>query len=224
LVPATRFYLRYTLVGDQRATTDIWRRSVSYEDRDGRRLLHVSQRWDGAGEKKYTVLKDSWFEPKTFRPLTHESHATKDGTLTVSGYRFLESRVVGMPDLADNSKRDFVLETALRAYNFETDIELFQTLPLAKGYQARVPFYDPGLDPPAWYTYTVTGDDSIPGPDGRRTDCWVVTTDFNQPGKYWAQFWLAKRTQVLVREQTWMPDGSILVKTLLNGDGAKRAS
>ena len=31
-----------------------------------------------------------------------------------------------------------------------------------------------------------------------------------------SRFWFAKKTQVLMREETSMPDGSTLVKTLLN--------
>jgi len=221
LVPATRLYARYLVVGDQRQTIDIWRRVVSYEQHEGRRLLHVSQRWDGNGDKKYTVLKDSWIEPKTFLPVSHESRVTKEGKTTVSGFRFLRDRVLGMPELADNAKADFALEMSEPAYNFEPDIELLQTLPLARGYQARIRFYDPGLEPPAWYTYSVTGEDKWPGPDGRDLACWIVSTDSNQPGKYFTRFWIAKRTQIMLREQTWMPDGSMLVKTLLNGEGRR---
>jgi len=45
-------------------------------------------------------------------------------------------------------------------------------------------------------------------------DCWVVTTDYNQPGAE-ARFWFAKASQLMVREQSSPHDGKVLVETLI---------
>ena len=52
------------------------------------------------------------------------------------------------------------------------------------------------------------------GPAGP-VDCWIVTTDYNQPGSV-SKFWYAKGTQLMVRQESTLPDGRTLVKTLLD--------
>ena len=67
---------------------------------------------------------------------------------------------------------------------------------------------------PARYLFKVAGEDSIAGPSGK-VDCWRVTTDYNQPGTV-STFWFAKQTQLMVRQEGKMPDGRILVKTMID--------
>lgn len=219
LKPGVHRYLRYTVQDGKRSTKDIWSREVRFETVDGKPQLRIVQRWDAVGEKSYTLKQDSRFEAGTMRPLTHVREATRDGKTETAGYRFLPGKVVGMAELPDNARKDFVAESPEPAYNFETDMEFLQSLPLAPGYAASIPFYDPGRDPPKRYVFKVAGSDRLPGADGRDIDCWLVTADYNQPGHV-TRFWFAKRSQVMIREESPMPDGSVLVKTLLPPEAA----
>ncbi|MBI1773094.1 MAG: hypothetical protein HYR68_12245 [Burkholderiales bacterium] len=107
------------------------------------------------------------------------------------------------------------MPSAVATYNFETDLEFFQTLPLATGYEARVNFYHPGSPTaPAYYSFKVAGEESIAGPTGN-VDCWLVTTDYNRPGSV-TKFWFAKQSQIMLRQEAKMPDGRTLVKTLID--------
>ncbi len=63
-------YLRYKIQDERRTILDIWTREIRYDVKDGRRLLHSVQEWDGAGTDQYVLAIDAWFEPNTFRPLT----------------------------------------------------------------------------------------------------------------------------------------------------------
>lgn len=219
LKPGVHRYLRYTVLDGKRSTKDIWSREVHYDTVDGQRQLRITQRWDAVGEKPYTHKQDSRFEAGTMRPLTHMSESTRDGKTRIAGYRFLPGKVIGMNDLPGNAQQDFALATPEASYNFETDIEFLQSLPLASGYTASIPFYDPGLSPPARYVFKVAGEDTVAGPDGRAIDCWVVTTDYNRAG-HLARFWFAKDSQVMIRQESPMPDGGLLVKTLLPPEAA----
>ncbi|HJR75286.1 MAG TPA: hypothetical protein VJ806_16805 [Luteimonas sp.] len=221
LKPGVHRYLRYTVAPDgQRSTKDIWAREVRFENVDGKRQLRIVQRWDAVGEKAYVRKQDSRFEAGTMRPLTHTNEVVRDGKTELSGYRFLSDKVVGMDDLAGNAKRGFSADSPEPAYNFETDLEFLQSLPLAPGYEASIPFYDPGLAPPARYVFKVAGEDRLTGPDGRAIDCWLVTTDYNRPG-YVSRFWFAKANQVLIRQESPLADGAgLLVKTLLPPEAA----
>jgi hypothetical protein len=220
LVPSTRLYVRYMIKGEQRATLDIWRREIKFEEREGRRQLHIFWRWDSVTDPKFSRSEDFWFDNETFRPLTVERRLTRDGKVTISGYRYLPDRIVGMAELPDNSRKDFLQLAALAAYNFETDIELFQTLPLAAGYAVRVPFYEagPGQAEPQYYGYRVVAADRISAADGRQIDCWVLGVVSSDPEWATTRLWFSKKTQVMIREETQLKDGSILVKSLLTGD------
>lgn len=214
LKEGTHHYLRYWKAGEANSAVDIWTREVRFEQRDGRRQLHIRQRWDGAGATPSTRLLDSWFEAGTFRPLTHATVAEKDGKRRVEGFVFAPERVSGMQDLADNAQKDLSVASPEATYNFETDVEFLQTLPLAAGYEAHVNFYHPGGKPaPQRYTFKVAGSETIAGPAGP-VDCWIVTTDYNRPGPA-SKFWFAKSTQLMLRQQTEVGE-KVLVKTLID--------
>ena len=181
----THHWLRYVRNGEVNTPLDIWTREVRFTP-DG---MQVRQRWDGAANS--VVLLDSWFDKGTFKPRTHQRIREKDGKRTVEDYVFTEP-----------------------AFNFETDIEFLQALPLSEGFEATIMFYLPGGPPPARYTWKVVGSETIQGPQGA-VDCWLLTTDYNRPGSV-AKFWLAKATQLLVRQEAAGPDGKVMVKTLLD--------
>lgn len=216
LKPGTHHYLRYMKTVDGASTpVDIWTREVRFDERGGKRRLHIVQRWDGVVPKPSVRRFDSWFDAATFRPLTHERSSEMDGKRVVEGFVFAPDRISGMPDLADNTQKDMSMASSEPTFNFETDIELLQTLALAEGYEARINFYHPGSkSAPQRYSFRVTGSETIAGPAGQ-VDCWVVSTDYNQPGSV-STFWFAKGTQLMVRQQGALPNGQVLVKTLID--------
>lgn len=220
LKPATRIYLRYKIVDGRRETIDMWRRQVSFEERDGQRRLHIFWRWDSVGERKFNRTEDFWFETGTFRPLTVERRLDKDGKITVRGYRYLPDRIEGLTELPNNDQKDFVQMAKVPAYNWETDMEFLQTLPLSAGYEVRIPFYEagPGQEAPQYYDYKVLGEQTITSSDEHAIACWVVGIDSTDPNWGPTRFWFAKETQIMIREETTLKDGTIFVKMLLPYD------
>jgi hypothetical protein len=208
--PGTHRYLRYMQDGDASMPADIWTRKVSITARG----MRIEQRWDGPPKSASTKWIDSWFDAATFRPLSHTRITEKDGKKLVEGFVFAADKVSGMPELADNSQLALNVATPEPTFNFETDIEFMQALPLAAGYEAVVNFYHPGgAAAPARYTFKVSGSASIAGPAGP-VECWVVTTDYNRPGSV-STFWFAKGSQLMVRQESAMGPGKMLVKTLI---------
>jgi hypothetical protein len=203
-------YLRYVQAGDSNTPLDIWLREIRF-DKD---RLQIRQRWDGVGKTPSLKLLDSWFEKATLRPLTHERITEKDGKRVVEGFAFSPQRVSGLPELADNTQKELELALPEPTNNFETDIEYLQALPLADGYEAQVNFYHGGGPAPARYTFKVAGSATIAGPAGP-VDCWLLTTDYNKAG-YVSKFWFAKSSQLMVRQESPMADGKLLIKTLLD--------
>lgn len=222
LTPGVHRYARYFVKDGRRVTMDIWTRRIAYEPREGQRRLHISMRWEKEVAPAYQVDQDAWLDAATFRPLTHTRTLIRDGKTTVGGYRFGSGAVVGMAELADNSREDFRLETPEPAFNFEYDMELLQTLPWRKGYVTDLAFYDSGLERSRQYAVRYEREESRTGPDGKLNPCWVVTADYNT-GKVASRFWLARSNQLVIHEEG-EHDGVIYVNTLIGAESAdKRA-
>jgi hypothetical protein len=223
LKPGVHRYVRYVIAGDKRSALDIWTRTVAFEQRDGQTQLHISMRWDEVPGRPALLTQDSWFEANTFRPLTHVRHLDRvgDGKIEVSGYRFLADRIEGLPDLPDNLRKDFSVESPEPSYNFEYDMELLQTLPLSQGFFVSIPFYDPAptAKPPARYIFKVAGSDRINAADGHWIQCWLVTADYNSD-RIKSRFWFDKKSHLMIREEQTQDDGSLLIKTLLSPESA----
>lgn len=212
LRPGVRTYLRSRQVGEQHVPLDIWRRETRFETIDGVHRLRIVQRWDSPTS---VTERDSTFDAGTFRPLTHLRTSTRDGTRTVEAFQFSDTGITGLDGVPDNSRAGFSAPSDEPMYNFETDMEMLQTLPLAAGYAVSIPFYHPGGGAPARYLWTVASEDRLPGPDGRDIDCWVVETNYNDASRPPSRFWLAKATQQFMRLEAEAPDGSVFRKYLL---------
>jgi len=121
LQPGVHRYLRYIVKDGRRSAVDIWSRTITFEEKDGRRLMHIVQRWDESADQKtpFFLIQDSWFERGTFRPLTHIRHRERDGKVEIKGYRFLPDKIAGISDLPDNLQKDFTLASPEPSYNFE---------------------------------------------------------------------------------------------------------
>ena len=202
LKPGVRTYLR----------SPTWRRETRFETVDGVRRLRIVQRWDSPTS---VAERDSVFETGTFRPLTHLRTSARDGSRTVEAFRFSDTGITGLEGVTDNSRSGFSVVSDEPMYNFETDLEMLQTLPLAAGYAVSIPFYHPGGGPPARYLWRVAAEDRLQGPDGRDIDCWIVETDYNHEDGPPSRFWLAKATQQFMRLEARAPDGSVFRKYLL---------
>ena len=217
LKAGTHHYLRFMRTPSNGASQpiDIWTREVRFEERNGKKQMRIVQRWDGVLPTPSTRSFDSWFEAGSFRPLSHERISEKDGKRVVEGFVFAPDKISGMRELADNTQKDLAVASSEPTFNFETDIELLQALPLAEGYDARISFYHPGgPSAPQRYSFRVTGSSTIAGPSGP-VDCWVVKTDYNRPGSE-STFWFAKGSQLMLRQESPLPDGRVMVKTLID--------
>lgn len=210
----THHYLRFMKSGDSNAPIDIWTREVHFEKSGSQQLMQIKQRWDAVNPPS-TRQFDSWFDAGSFRPRTHERISEREGKRVVEGFAFAADKITGIKELADNTQKDLSVDSPEATYNFETDIELLQALPLAAGYEASINFYHPGgRSAPQRYLFKVAGSASIAGPAGA-VDCWVVTTDYNRPGSV-STFWFAKGTQLMVRQESAVGDGRVMIKTLID--------
>ncbi|RZJ01199.1 MAG: hypothetical protein EON90_04525 [Brevundimonas sp.] len=217
LKPGVRSYLRSQLRGDQHLATDIWRRETRIDTVDGAPRLLILQRWDSAHQPSVTSERVSVLEPGTFRPITHTRVATQEDGRRIEGFRFADDGVYGLADLPGNERAGFAQKSNEAMFNFETDLEMLQTLAWAPGYSVSIPFYHPGGGAPARYVWSVGGEERVPSPDGGALDCWIIQTDYNDPGHPPARFWLVKSTQQFLKLEAPGADHVIHRKVLLPG-------
>ena len=220
LKPGTQRYLRYLVKNGHRNPLDMWVRTVSFEERDGRRIVRIVQQWDGVGEEPTVRIEESVAEAGTMLPISQRRVYTSAGKTTTWAYLFDGTAVAADPAVADNRAAGFSKATPAPVYNFVPDIEWFRQLPMQEGRVFVAELYDPGPEEPGRYRLTVAGSARIAGPDGRPVDCWLVTTDYNHPERGLTRYWFAKANQYLVRQEVDTGERGYLVKILLPPEAA----
>ena len=213
-------YLRYKVSDGHRSAIDIWERRITFERQGAKRLVRITQLWDEASEPGFTVRQESLFEQRTMRPIMHVRLRSKGGKTEVHAFEFHGSSVKGVADFPGNIDNSFAVTSDEGIYNFVADIEFFRQLPLAKGRTFIATLFDPPHDQPERFSFTVSGSSTVMGPDGVPVDCWLLTTDYNRPDKAITRFWIAKRNQFVLREESPQDDGTLLIKTLLSSESS----
>lgn len=190
-------YLVYGSVDGRILFSSIWSRTVKFETFNNKDVINISQSWVGTSKNQnrevYSVSSAENFEPIY--------HYTKSGKEIVEAFNFAKRRIYGTDTIANNSKRKFNLAISAPSLNWELDMEVFKTLPYAKGKTFVINFYHPGSKiGPQFYDYKVVGEETLKGLNGD-IDCWIMKIDFGMTyGKYSAQtFWIDKKTKSTIK-------------------------
>lgn len=208
-------YLLYMKEGSSSMARGISTHEVRFETRDGKRLMQITQRLDMIGKNGLTKWLDSWFEAGTFKPISHQRITESDGKRTVEGFLFNGDKIIGMPELADNTQKDLNVASPESTFNFESDLEFLRVLSWKEAYEGSINFYHPGgKTAPTRYLFKVAGEEKL-SRAGVLIDCWKVTTDYNRPGSV-STFWIAKQSQLILKLETPMPNGSVFSKVLID--------
>lgn len=223
LTPGTRTYLRYRIMDGVWRPMDLWRREVRFEERDGQRRMRIMQSWTGSTTAPHSLRLDSWFATGTFAPISHERRFVRAEETRNEGFLFAPGRVIGLPAMPENTRASFVQESPQPTFNFETDMEMVQALPLGPGYATKIRFYHPGGAAPADYILHVTGSTSLAGPAGP-VEAWIVEEQAAvSPSGPPSRFFVAKKGQQVLRVEQPQTDGSMVVKVLLSQEGPQSA-
>lgn len=86
--------------------------------------------------------------------------------------------------------------------NWHSDLTLLPLLPYEKDGTLRIRLFDVGMPAPLDVDYTVLGERTLVGGDGRTYDCWLVETESGNPGGgAFQRFWIDKASRVVVKEE-----------------------
>ncbi len=205
LKPGVNRYLVYFKNGKDSNSTkfQLWTRKVEYVNYHGKNAISISQQWvdnDTVVHKVSTIC-----DKQTFQTLFHEAWWKGFGSFSFdfeNGKAIVQGKPLDENDTVAQRKRIFTgFKTALSDYfsNWHLDLETFAMLPLKENTTYRINFYDPGLAPPKYQFYTVTGSATLNGHNTQQIDCWLLTYEAANSKEV---FWISKKTnEVLYLEQ-----------------------
>jgi len=211
LKPGTRRYVVTREMEGAVSALGVITKTISFEPHAGRPAVHIVQTTEGGSR----VVWDSWFEPETFRPLTHDRTTRRGDEIKVEAFEFYADRVAGRRDVVDNASAAFERLTDEPVFNFEADMETLQLLPWTEGYSVSIPFYHPGSPRLSRHIFRVNRRGSLSLPGGGSLDCWEVTTDYGRPAEEATRFHVACEGQEVVKVVTPAPGGRVVKSWLL---------
>ena len=174
-----------------------WMRDIAVETHNGVKSFTIRQNWYGSDTNSYRSVY-SINSMDDFAPIYH-SETIRGKT---SAYNWNGAFISGADSVEGNTKKDFHLTFDAPNLNWNLDIETFEMLPLAEGKSFLINFYDAGLTPPEYILYKVTGSEAITLMDGRKTDCWKLTTEGNHNGRAYSEtYWISKSTHEFLKEE-----------------------
>ena len=173
----------------------LWERDTRKETWNGREMILVRQQWTSSDTGFNSRQLLSVCNPRDFSPVYHYAVNAK----SVEAYQFLADRITTADTVEKVSRKGFSMPLSETAFNWELDLETFPLLPLKPGKTFVIRFYHPGSpSKPDWYSYTVTGTETIPTVDGQQVDCYTLFTAYpnNRGSSTW---WLSKKTHEVLK-------------------------
>jgi hypothetical protein len=180
-----------------------WLRDIKVSTRNGEQVFIINQHWYGSDSAAYRTVY-SINRTSDFSPVYHAE--LKRGKL--SAYNWNAGKITGSDTVAQNSQKDFSLDFKAPNFNWNLDIETFEMLPLAANKAFVINFYDAGLTPPEYVTYTVTGSETIATLNNEQVDCWKLFTQSDYNGTHYTEtYWITKKQHEFLKEEDAYPGG-----------------
>ncbi|MFD2247077.1 hypothetical protein [Pontibacter ruber] len=194
LRPGTRQYLVtvQTPANPKVLRQSLWNRNVSFENFQGKERLVIRQNWIGAD----TLSNRTIFSvcEKDFTPIYQTSTSARG----VAAFNFYTDKITGSDTTKANAFKNFIMASPAPAFDWELDMETFESLPLKANTVYLINFYHPGSKTsPQYYRYKVIGSEKLETINNTKTDCWLLKIDYSNTN--YATFWISKRSQEVLK-------------------------
>jgi len=177
---------------------------VERETVDGVPAWIITHHWEDADGTMHTAR--TVHAASDAATLSQESTWVRSGKRMSSSVVPAEGRGIAEGEWPDTARER--LEAGFQAMqdgwwmNWHSDLTLLPLLPYEKGGTLRIRLFDVGMPAPLDVDYTVLGERTLAGADGRRYDCWLVETESGNPGGgAFQRFWIDKASRVVVKEE-----------------------
>jgi|CXWL01.1.fsa_nt_gi hypothetical protein len=170
---------------------------------DGRKAYSITQQWDSEDAVIHT--SKTLHDAEDFSTLRHDIWWKARGFTAKFDFLTKQASFEGTIDDATKSKIVNDFEGSFSSYNlcWHSDLTVFQLFPYKAGRTFRVNFYDPGAAAPKIADYVVAGSETLVTGGGQKIDCWIMEYTSRSPkgATFVQRFWIAKRTQEVLKEE-----------------------
>lgn len=144
-----------------------------------------------------------WFDPRTLRPMRIRSHTPA----RVLSLDFAGHHVTGRREPPETALT--LIDQQIPVPPFAADMidVLVASLPLVRGFTARVPVYESQAEALAWYTVRVSDMELVNGEGGRTSPAWLVHVD--TPRRK-LRYWVARDSRRILRSEYDLGRGMVL--------------
>jgi len=167
----------------------------------------VKQQWDYD-----TVMHTSYsvFDAKDFSTILHDTYWKQLGYSMKFDFetKKVEFKNVNYQGAIPDSIKSGVIEDFNQSFNkynlnWHEDLIIYTILPYKDNRTFVINYYDPGFGKAEEVMYTVTGSDFLISRDGEKVNCWVLNhyNDDKLPEKGYERFWIAKKTNEVLKEE-----------------------
>ncbi|PSL43454.1 hypothetical protein CLV51_108144 [Chitinophaga niastensis] len=174
--------------------TDLWVRSLRTTTRDNKPVVAFKWQWyrHDSIAREVTGVADA----ATFAPIFESTYFPSRGILA---YDFKNGYMMKSDTVAGNKVPDGkITKLDLPIFNWEMDMETFGLLPIKKaGQKFVIAFFDPNGPKPAYYTYEITGEETIALNGEAGVKCWTMRIQY-EPEAY-AIFWITKQSHEMIK-------------------------
>jgi hypothetical protein len=173
----------------------------------GKSAFVIKQQWDYD-----TVMHTSYsvFDAKDFSTILHDTYWKQLGYSMKFDFetKKVEFKNVSYKGEIPDSIKTSVIKDFNQSFdkynlNWHEDLIVYTILPYKENRTFAINYYDPGFGKAEEVMYSVTGSDTLVGRSGEKVDCWVLNhyTDDKFPEKGYERFWIAKKTNEVLKEE-----------------------
>lgn len=188
-------YIVYIQDSIFKSNFEIWERSIVKNKYD------YQLKW-----KRYTNDKNNFYDylitfDEKLRTLSEKviHQELKEGTYRLEKKHFIYEgeRMFSNTDTIQHNTAYFQIEDLKHSFNWEIDLEVLATLPLADFKQFDISFYHPSSKtPPQYYHYWVDRSEELIF-NQNKMDCWVVKVIYSK--KHSSEFWIDKSSHIVLQ-------------------------
>jgi hypothetical protein len=154
-----------------------------------------------------TIYDTSLVRRRTLEPVWHHSTQPRRRMRLAFG----PDSVTGSVTPTDSAAILVAQATAAPTFDSAVMDQVIASLPLARGYAARLPLYIYERGGLVWFDVHVTAEEPAPGAHGGRTPAWVVRLDEPEMSM---RYWVARGSRQLLRSEFDLGQGRRMVMTL----------
>lgn len=176
---------------------EIWDRTISKNNNSKTNTLAWSRHKNTKGEHyKYEITFDDKMKPLSEK-VVHKTNKAENISVEKKYFIYKNDGLFTSTDTTLHNTSSFSLDTLGNSFNWELDMEVLSSLPLAENKIFAINFYHPGSKtPPKYYRYFVEREEILDFNSGS-FNCWVIKVIYSKHQS--SEFWIDQTTHNILK-------------------------